>query len=452
MSRGLRSDRWVCPHCQHENSSDSTVCEKCLGKLIDAGRDAVVREHLEKARAFEAEGRIEQAIVQLQQAARADQENFEVCARLGQLYLRRGATSEAIAELEHALRLRSTDPSAHYALGLALKAAGRLEEAGARIAAAVQLDPTDAEASSALEELKNALVEAGLPEIEERAPPPPPAPPRVPILGWRTLLAFLASALAAAGSTVAAAFAFNWTTSPQLTQRVVVYQQYESSAFAAIAFFCGLAASRARAPLLPVGAFVSGLLAGGPGMWMMRSLCEVALGRQLLLSLAVGTGLLAASVEFLLRSTVLADNRSFFLKLGLALVALYLAATWLRQGALHGRVIREISSGAESRTAWVGGANVFLVSTQRPELMYYTRSFNASKRPSNKSLWQSHGTFNFRNLAVGEYVLSARDARTGQWTSEKVNVEYAIVPHYPVDIALPPREVKPILRSGLGPS
>jgi hypothetical protein len=452
MSRALPKDRWVCPHCQHENLSDSTVCEKCLGKLIDAGRDAVVQERLEKARAFEAEGRIEQAIVQLQQAARTDEENFEICTRLGKLYLRQGATPEAVAELEHALRLRSTEPSAHYNVGLALKAAGRLEEAGARIATAVQLDPTDAEARSALEELKEALAEAGLPEIEERAPPPPPAAPRAPVLGWRTLLAFFASALAAGGSTVAAAFIFNWTTSPQLAHRDVVYREYESSAFAAIAFFCGLAGSYVRAPLLPAGAFVSGLLAGAPGIWMMRSLCGVALGRQLLFSFALGTGLLAASVEFLLRSTLLADNRPFFLKLGAASVILYLGASWIRQGALQGRVIREISSGGESRTAWVGGANVFLISAQSPELMYYTRSFNASNQSSDKSLLRRHGTFRFRNLAVGEYVLSVRDPRTGQWTSEKVTVEYAIVPHYPVDIALPARELKPALHSGLGPS
>jgi hypothetical protein len=451
MSRVLRQDRWVCANCQHENPSESSICENCLNKLIDAGRNSVVQQRLEKARAFEAEGRIEQAIVQLQQAARTDPESFELRTRLGELYLRRGATSEAVAELERALRLRSTEASAHYRLGLALKAAGRLEEAGARIATAVQLDPAHAEAQAALDELKKALAEAGLPEIEERAPPPPPPAPRVPLLGWRSLSAFFVSAAVAAVSTAAAAFIFDWTISPQFTQRDLAYRQYESFAFAAIAFFCGLAASHVRAPLLPLGAFAAGLLAGGPGLWIMRSFCGVTLGKEVLLSLAFGTALLAGSIEFLFRSTVVADNRGLFLKLGLVSVVLYAGGTWIRQGALDGRVMREISSEGESRTAWVGGADLYLISTRNPSLMYYTRSFDASKRDAQKHNWRNHGTFRFRNLAVGQYMLSVRDSRTHKWTSQRVVVDYAVIPRYPLDIQLPSREMESMLKRGMRP-
>ncbi len=118
--------------------------------------------HYNLGAAFQAEGRLEDAVSELRRALAIDPDAATAHNNLGAALQAQGEPDAALVEYEHALRLRPADASARFNLGQALAAQGRYAEALGHYREAVRLDPEDAGAQA---ELGAALQETG--SVEE---------------------------------------------------------------------------------------------------------------------------------------------------------------------------------------------------------------------------------------------------------------------------------------------
>jgi tetratricopeptide (TPR) repeat protein len=104
------------------------------------------------------QGRIDEAIPQLQEALRLQPEHAEAHSNLGIALARRGRTAEAIDHYRESLRLDPRQTQAYSNLGNALLAQGQVSEAIAQFEAALSLDAGDPQART---NLAGALVRSG---------------------------------------------------------------------------------------------------------------------------------------------------------------------------------------------------------------------------------------------------------------------------------------------------
>ncbi len=93
------------------------------------------------AEIYQKAGRLDEARVLLEEAARVAPESVEVRNNLGNAWMKLGRWPEAIACFETAHRLKPEEPDVLSNLGNALLQTGRTEEAMARFAAALRLKP-----------------------------------------------------------------------------------------------------------------------------------------------------------------------------------------------------------------------------------------------------------------------------------------------------------------------
>jgi tetratricopeptide (TPR) repeat protein/mono/diheme cytochrome c family protein len=114
--------------------------------------------HYNLGAAFQAEGRLDEAIGEIRTALAIRPDAAAGHTGLGAALLTLGQPDAALAEFERALALRPNDASGHVNLAQALVAQGRLAEAVGHYRDAVRLDPDDAGAQA---ELGAALQEAG---------------------------------------------------------------------------------------------------------------------------------------------------------------------------------------------------------------------------------------------------------------------------------------------------
>jgi tetratricopeptide (TPR) repeat protein len=96
------------------------------------------------------QGRVDEAIPQLQEALRLQPEHAEAHSNLGVALARRGRTAEAIDHYRESLRLDPRQTQAYSNLGNALLAQGNITEAIAQFEAALALDPADPQARTNL--------------------------------------------------------------------------------------------------------------------------------------------------------------------------------------------------------------------------------------------------------------------------------------------------------------
>jgi tetratricopeptide (TPR) repeat protein len=98
------------------------------------------------ASALDAQGKTDEAVVQLREAVRARPSYVPARAELGQLLARQEHPDEALSELQTAVRLRPDDSVAHFRLGSVLGTLGRIRDAAAEFSEAVRLQPQNADA------------------------------------------------------------------------------------------------------------------------------------------------------------------------------------------------------------------------------------------------------------------------------------------------------------------
>jgi tetratricopeptide (TPR) repeat protein len=96
------------------------------------------------------QGRVDEAIPQLQEALRLQPSHAEAHSNLGVALARRGRTAEAIDHYRESLRLDPRQAQAYSNLGNALLAQGKVIEAIAQFEAALLLDPADPQARTNL--------------------------------------------------------------------------------------------------------------------------------------------------------------------------------------------------------------------------------------------------------------------------------------------------------------
>ena len=96
------------------------------------------------------QGRVDEAIPQLQEALHLDPAHAEAHSNLGVALARRGRTAEAIEHYRESLRLDPRQTQAYSNLGNALLAQGHVSEAIAQFEAALALDPSDPQARTNL--------------------------------------------------------------------------------------------------------------------------------------------------------------------------------------------------------------------------------------------------------------------------------------------------------------
>ena len=98
------------------------------------------------ASALEAQGKTDEAVIQLREAVRVRPYYVPARAELGQLLASQGHTAEALQELQTAVRLRPDDPVAHFRLGSVLGSLGRTNDAATEFAETVRLQPNNPDA------------------------------------------------------------------------------------------------------------------------------------------------------------------------------------------------------------------------------------------------------------------------------------------------------------------
>jgi len=99
------------------------------------------------------DGRFDEAIAELRESLRLNDQSAPTHYNLGFALSARGRRDEAIAELEHALRIDPDYAVAHNNLGALLQVGGRLDEAQAHFERAVALGPDNVEAQANLAQL-----------------------------------------------------------------------------------------------------------------------------------------------------------------------------------------------------------------------------------------------------------------------------------------------------------
>jgi tetratricopeptide (TPR) repeat protein len=99
------------------------------------------------------DGKYDEAIRYLEQAAHENPDDYRSFNFLGIAYARKGLSNRAIGSLEAALKLAPRVASVHYNLGLIYKSDGFDDRAREHFQQALKLDPAYAQASLALKSL-----------------------------------------------------------------------------------------------------------------------------------------------------------------------------------------------------------------------------------------------------------------------------------------------------------
>jgi protein O-mannosyl-transferase len=112
------------------------------------------RAHLNLGHAFEAAGKLPDAIAQFEVAFRLQPTRPETLSTLASALLAAGRIDEAIGCAIEAVRAAPNFAEAHYTLANAMARAGRLQTASAECEAALRLEPAHAAASALLARLR----------------------------------------------------------------------------------------------------------------------------------------------------------------------------------------------------------------------------------------------------------------------------------------------------------
>jgi len=384
-----------------------------MSSILEAGRDASVGERLARARGFEKEGRLDQAIVQLLEASKAKPDDWEVLSHLGLIYEKKGRMAEAAAALEGAVRAKPNDADSHFRLGRIYRALGRDEEALAQFTLTLQLDPAHVGArgqSAALDTVRKQLV---------RKPPERPKPEEEPVeIKPRPLVSVqsaragaVAAAVGLAGSAAAGSL-FLMLTSPQLVGRHAPFVEFTAIAMLIIWFLSGVACASVVAPLIPVGGAVAGLVTGICGPLLVVQIARLPLIPAFLVQAAVAGTLLTSGFEYLARGTFLGERRP--LMFWGTVAAVVIVSLWRLgwAGALHGEVKRHVLVAGEDYSEGVPDVAILLISSEG----------NTYRAVSG----EDHRGYAFRGMPAGEYRLIYRDPATGHVEARQVKVDTAL--------------------------
>lgn len=132
------------------SSEDAVSADPVLPSIITPGRphgqrdphgQLSVDKQIQIALQHKKEGRPHEAINTLSNALMRHENNAQLYAVRGSLYLEQGQVSDALRDLEAALRLNPTDASALTNRAQAYRGFGRMNEALADLDRAVELDP-----------------------------------------------------------------------------------------------------------------------------------------------------------------------------------------------------------------------------------------------------------------------------------------------------------------------
>jgi protein O-mannosyl-transferase len=107
---------------------------------IDATRDNYIA-HLKLGTALSHQGRLDEAIRELQEAVRLKPDDSDSRNNLGAALGRQGKLEEAISQFQQAVRLAPNDAGTHYNLGVALGMTGRQDQAIEQYREALRLRP-----------------------------------------------------------------------------------------------------------------------------------------------------------------------------------------------------------------------------------------------------------------------------------------------------------------------
>lgn len=405
---------WQCPKCGANNSSETSVCSSCMSSVVEAGLDAIVRERLDRAKAFEAEGRLDQAIVQLLEASKAKPGDWEAHWRLGLLYEKKERLIEAAVSFESAVRARPDHADSHYRLGTIYRAQDRLEEALAQFSLALQLEPEHAGARSQAAELGSVRRDAALKPAEQpkREKEIIEIKPR-PLLSAQNAWAAAAAVGVGLAASAAAGFMFLVLTSPQLVERQPPFTEFMVSAMLVAWLLSGVACASVTAPLLPVAGAFAGIVSGAVGPLLAAHITRIPLEGSFVGRAAVAGMVLTCGAEFLTRGTFLGERRRFLFWGTVAALVIFTLARVGSQGMLRGHVKRHVLAGGEDYAEVVPNVDVLLISSTG-------ETYHSVSSDSN------HGGYFFRGMPAGAYFVQYRDPVTGHWQRTKVKAEYAL--------------------------
>ena len=126
-------------------------------RTADAALRRAIRLHPHDAkahhglgRAFEAQGKLEEAVAEYRAVIRLWPDHAHAYNNLGRALSQQGKLDEAIAEHRTAIRLDPDDAGAHGSLGIALAGQGKADAAIAEFRESIRLQPNDSESHSAL--------------------------------------------------------------------------------------------------------------------------------------------------------------------------------------------------------------------------------------------------------------------------------------------------------------
>lgn len=416
---------WECPHCHTLNPPDSSICSKCLISLVRAGRNAVVEQHLQRAREFQQQRRLDQAIVQLLEASRADPQDFDVHMLLGSAYAEKNFLREAAACFEEAVRLKPDSARAHYALGQAYRSLNRLEEALAQFSLALQIDPDHAGARAARAELASVQREVvPEPEPRKKGEEKIEIKPR-PLVGARTVSAGIVASAVGLGGAALVGVAFGLLTSPQLVEREHAFMQFVVPGMLVVWWLAGVACASVAAPILPLGGAAAGLLVGAVGPLIAGAVQGIAIPAWLLERAAAAGLVLTCGIELLSRGTFFGERRAFLFWGVVVAVVIFVAYRFLSHGSLSGRVV--LSTAMDERGKPQGGAEVVLLSPGG--YSYQTFSVNSEGGDA--------GRYAFTRVPAGVYSVAFRAPGSYRWQRETVNINFAVTAGTQMDLIIP---------------
>jgi hypothetical protein len=378
---------------------------------------------VERARAFEKEGRVDQAIVQLLEASKAKPGDWEVLSQLGLIYEKKGRLAEAAAAFEDAVRARPDNADSHFRLGRVYRALDRLEEALARFTLALQLDPDHAGARAqwaALESVRRELVPKP-PEVPKREEEPVEIKPR-PLVSAQSARAGAGAVAVGLAASAASAGLFLLLTSRQLVGRDAPFIEFTATAMLIVWFLSGVACASVEAPLIPLGGAVAGLVIGIGGPLLVAQITHLPLGAGFFGRAALAGTLFTPGVEFLARGTFLGEKRLLMFWGTVAAVAIFSLWRLGSLGALHGQVERYVLIGGEDYAEAVPDVAILLIASDGRT--YRTVSGD------------SHRGYAFKGMPAGEYRIIYRDPATGYLRWRQVQVDTALTAGTHLDLSV----------------
>jgi tetratricopeptide (TPR) repeat protein len=108
------------------------------------------RAHNNLGAAYEARGRLEQAIQEYERAIKIEPDHFITYYNLGLAYFKQGKVNLAVTNFQKSLKINPIFPLTHYRLGIAYTSLNELQLAEQELKEAIRLDPTSIPAHSAL--------------------------------------------------------------------------------------------------------------------------------------------------------------------------------------------------------------------------------------------------------------------------------------------------------------